>query len=512
MVTTSSTVNLQISMVTTMISALALLSVQGVLGALDNLWHHELSVGLPKRPNARRELVLHAVRGALYAPVFLSFGWLTWTGWLAWAFGALLVIEIGVTLLDFVEEDRSRVLPATERVLHTVLALNYGAFLALLAPELASWAAASTGVDIAERGAWAWVMTVFAAGALGWALRDAAAAWRLAQPALATWQRRPFQVHRRCDVKTILVTGGTGFIGNAVCRHLIERGHKVIVLTRDRARALDLFGPYAEAITALDDIRPSRRVEVVINLAGAPIAGHRWTPARKALLVESRVGTTRKLVEWMRRLPRAPKVLVSASAVGWYGTHASAAFTEQDSAGQDFPAVLCRGWEREAFRASASGTRVVVLRLGLVLGAGGLLARLLPVFRLGLGAPLGTGNQWMPWIDLRDVVRIVEHALGDEQWHGAINAVAPEPVTNCMLSATLASALRRPLWPALPSWPLRIALGEMSTLLLDGQNVIPERLAALGYAFRFPTLAQALAELLTRCPAGQNRASQMNHA
>ena len=162
-----------------MTPALTLLCVQGLLGALDNLWHHELTVRLPSRPDARRELALHALRGALYCPVFLTFGWLAWNGWLAWAFGALLLVEIVVTLLDFVEEDRSRALPATERVLHTVLALNYGAFLALLVPELLLWGTAPTGISRVDRGAWCWIMTVFAAGAFGWGVRDAR--WRPAR-------------------------------------------------------------------------------------------------------------------------------------------------------------------------------------------------------------------------------------------------------------------------------------------------------------------------------------------
>jgi uncharacterized protein (TIGR01777 family) len=499
-------------MVTTMTPALTLLSIQGLLGALDNLWHHELTVRLPSRPEAKRELALHALRGALYGPLFLTLGWFAWNGWLAWAFGALLVVEMVVTLLDFVEEDRSRVLPATERVLHTVLALNYGAFLALLIPQLAQWAAAPTGISIADRGAWSWVMTIFAGGALGWGLRDAVAAWRLARPALATWQREQFQIRRQLHAHGVVVTGGTGFIGSAVCRHLIERGHKVIVLTRDRAKAIDLFGPYAEAITALDEIRPGRRIAAVINLAGAPIASQRWTSARKAVLVESRVGTTRKLVDWMRRLPRPPAVLVNASAVGWYGTHASATFTEEQPPGEDFPALLCRAWEREASRAGKLGMRVVVLRLGLVLGAGGLLGRLLPVFRLGLGAPLGTGQQWMPWIHVQDVATIIEQSLADARWRGAINAVAPEPITNAGFATALANVLRRPLWPAVSAWPLRLALGEMSTLLLDGQNVMPARLAERGYAFRFPTLVQALAQLVLRRATSPRQSPRASHA
>lgn len=482
-------------------AALILLTLQGLLGALDNLWHHEWRGRLPSRPSARRELILHAVRSAIYAPVFLTFGWFAWQGWLAWVFAALLVAELGVTLLDFVEEDRSRLLPASERVLHTVLAVSYGAFLASLAPELMLWASAKSGIVLVERGAWSWVMSVYAAGALGWALRDAAAAWRLATPALATWQRQQFQIRRCLDARNVLVTGATGFIGRALCRRLIEQGHRVIVLARDRSRALDLFGPYCDIVESLDEIRSSRRIEAVINLAGAPIAKRRWTSARKAVLVESRVGTTRALVNWMRARGSPPAVLVSASAVGWYGSSPTGICTEDSPAGEDFPAALCRAWEREASSAHALGVRVVVLRLGLVLGPGGLLSQLLPTFRLALGTTLGAGTQPMPWIHIEDVLRVLERAMSDAAWRGAINAVAPQPVDNRGFSTALARTLSRPLWIKVPARLLRLALGEMSLLLLEGQRVAPVHLAELGYVFRFANLKDALYDLL---PSGDS--------
>jgi hypothetical protein len=484
---------------TIMNTAFFLLAAQGALGAADNLWHHEIKVGLPRMASAQRELWLHAVRSALYAPVFLALAWITLGGWLAWLLVVLLAIELLVTLNDFLEEDRTRALPATERILHTLLAVIYGGFLVALAPVLLHWADQPAGATLGEHGWWSWLFTVYAAGALGWCLRDAIAAWRLSRrPPLASWQRQRYQIRRCPHPQRVLMTGATGFIGRVVARRLIERGHIVVVLCRDRAKARDLFGPHAQIVTALDALRPQDRIDAVINLAGEPIGAARWSAARKAVLVESRVGTTRMLVEWARRLGRAPKVFVSASAIGWYGTHATTSFTESDAAGEDFPAALCSAWEREAARSRSRGTRAVMLRLGLVLGSGGLLKRLLPVFRIGLGAPFGNGAQWMSWVHLEDVVAITERALTDAALEGSINVVAPHPVSNREFSGALARACARPMWPAVPAFLLRWTLGELAVVLLEGQRVEPARLQALGYRFRFPTLSGALRDLLER--------------
>jgi uncharacterized protein len=193
-------------------------------------------------------------------------------------------------------------------------------------------------------------------------------------------------------------------------------------------------------------------------------------------------------------------VLVSASAVGWYGTHGEKTFAENAASGADFPAVVCRAWEREARAAQALGVRVAILRLGLVLGHGGFLARLTPVFGAGLGAPLGNGRQWMPWIHIDDVLALIDTALEDAQYSGAFNAVAPQNVSNREFSRTFARVLRRPLWPALPAWLLRKTLGEMAMLLLEGQRVVPARLMSLGYRFRYASLETALAQIAGRAP------------
>jgi uncharacterized protein (TIGR01777 family) len=492
-------------------SVILLLAMQGALGAADNLWHHEIKVALARKASARRELALHALRSLLYAPVFMVFAWLSLHGRLAWLLATLLIVELAVTLSDFVEEDRTRALPATERILHTLLAVNYGSLLAVLAPLLIEWAKRPTGVAVSTRGWWSWLLTAYALGALAWAVRDAAAAHRLTRPAIASWQRHGFDVRRCAHPQRVLLTGATGFIGRILARRLIERGHRVVVLARNRGKALDLFGPYAQVISELDSLRPHERIDAVINLAGEGIAAARWSQARKAVLVESRIGTTRMLVEWMRRLARPPAVLINASAIGWYGTHVSAAFSEQAVAGEDFPAAICRAWEREAARACSRSTRVVILRLGLVLGDGGLLRRLLPVFRAGLGAPLGDGAQWVSWIHVDDVVAIAEHALTDSNWEGPINVVAPQPLSNRAFSAALAKACGRPLWPAIPGALLRWVLGELAVVVLEGQRAVPARLQALNHNFRFTTLDAALTDILCGSHSGAAR-KEIQHA
>jgi hypothetical protein len=255
--------------------ALALLLLQGLLGAADNLWNHEWKVALPARPAARRELALHALRAALYAPVFLVFGWIEPHGWPAVALAAAVLLELTVTLLDFVEEDRTRTLPANERILHTLLAVNFGAILATAAPLLLQWAQLPAAVLVVDRGGWSWAMSACALGALAWALRDALAVRRLAHPQLATWQRRQLRVVRQGRPRTVVVTGATGFIGRHLCWRLIERGDHVVALVRDRSKAAELFGPHVEAVASLDHVHRTRRIDAVVNLAGAPIAGRR---------------------------------------------------------------------------------------------------------------------------------------------------------------------------------------------------------------------------------------------
>ncbi|HYD99374.1 MAG TPA: TIGR01777 family oxidoreductase [Alphaproteobacteria bacterium] len=472
-----------------MSAALILLTLQGLLGAFDNLWNHEIQVGLAGRPGARRELLLHAVRQMLYAVVFVTLGWLAPMGAFAWAFAGLLLVELLITLWDFVEEDRTRRLSPTERVTHTLLTVNYGAVLGLVAPEWWRWAQAPTGLEAAERGPLAWVMTLYAMGVLLWGGRELLAGLRFATP---DWRRRPFAVGRSEAPLHVVVTGGTGFIGRHLVRRLVADGHGVTVLTRDPALAEFHFGPHAAAVSSLSDIPAGLRVDAVVNLAGAPTLGGPWTARRRRLLRESRTATTRAVVDWLAGRAQRPAVLVSGSAIGFYGRRGDEGLDEAAAPRPEFMSRLCQDWEAEAGRAAALGVRVVALRIGLVLGRGGMLAGLLPSFRLGLGAVLGDGRQWWSWVHIDDLVGLILHALADGGLSGPVNATAPEPVPQREFGRMLGRRLRRPVRLRLPAGPLRLLLGEMAELLLAGQRVLPAKAEAAGYRFRHPTLDRAL--------------------
>ena len=394
------------------------LTVQILLGAFDNLWHHEITERLPARRSARGELALHTARELLYAPIFLALAWWQWHGPFAWLLGALLVVEIGVTL--------ARRLPPLERALHTVLAVNAGILLALLAPVLAGWAARPAAVVAVDHGAWSWWLSASALGVLAWGVRDLIAVVRLGLP--PAWQREPAPLPAADPARRILVTGATGFIGRRLCRHLLGRGDAVTVLSRDAVRAGDLLGPAVQVVESFDAIASGERIDAVVNLAGAPILGAPWTRRRRAHLLASRLDTTRAVVRLLRRLEHPPAVLVSASAVGFYGVTGDAVLDETATARRGFQSLLCRRWEAAAL-AAAPATRVCRLRRGLVLGrGGGALPSLLRPVRLGLGAVLGTGEQWMSWVHEEDVVRAVEFLIGTPGLHGPFNLCAPTPV------------------------------------------------------------------------------------
>lgn len=295
----------------------------------------------------------------------------------------------------------------------------------------------------------------------------------------------------------ILLTGGTGLVGRALCRHFSQQGHSLIVLSRDPGKVAGLCSG-ARGIGSLEELNVTDAVDAVINLAGAPIADRPWTKGRRRMLRESRIDLTRNLVDWMSRRDQAPGVLLSASATGWYGDRGEEQLDETSAAPvADFASQLCQDWEAEVMRAAELGTRVACLRFAPVLAAdGGMLARLLPVFRLGLGGRLGSGQQWMPWIHLDDLVRLFDHLLSNDDCQGIYNACSPMPVRNAEFTRILAQTVRRPaIFPA-PAWLLRLALGEMSILLTGGQHVMPKRTADSGFDWQYPELSAALQQLL----------------
>jgi uncharacterized protein (TIGR01777 family) len=294
----------------------------------------------------------------------------------------------------------------------------------------------------------------------------------------------------------ILLTGGTGLIGRALCRHWLAQGHALSVWSRSPERVAGLCGEAVRGIGRLQDYGPGP-LDAVVNLAGAPIADRPWTHKRKALLWASRIHLTEQLLAWLESRDHRPQVLISGSAVGWYGDGGERELDE-DSAPviEDFAAQLCGAWEETAQRAEALGIRVVLLRTGLVLAReGGFLKRLLPPFRLGLGGPIGNGRQWMPWIHLRDEIGLIDFLLQRENARGPYNACAPQPVRNKAFARALGRALHRPALLPLPGPLLKLGLGELSGLLLGGQKAVPQRALADGYAFRFTDLDSALADL-----------------
>ncbi len=296
----------------------------------------------------------------------------------------------------------------------------------------------------------------------------------------------------------ILLTGGTGLIGRQLCRHWLAQGHRLTVLSRTPESVARICGAQVLGVGRLQDVIGA--VDAVVNLAGAPIADRPWTHKRKALLWSSRISLTESLLAWLERLEQKPAVLISGSAVGWYGDGGERELTEDSGPVQDdFPSQLCIAWEETAARAEALGIRVVLVRTGLVLAAeGGFLSRLLLPFKLALGGPIGNGRQWMPWVHIRDQIALIDFLLHKADARGPYNACAPHPVRNREFAKTLGQVLHRPAFMPMPAFALKVGLGELSGLLLGGQKALPGRLLAAGFTFQFTELRAALDDLSGR--------------
>lgn len=297
----------------------------------------------------------------------------------------------------------------------------------------------------------------------------------------------------------ILITGGTGFIGRHLCQLLHAKNHTLTILSRrPDAQVLEICGEVA-VIHSLAELTPAHRFDAIVNLAGEPILTLRWTEKRKQILWDSRVALTERLVDWIGRAEVKPQVLVSGSAVGYYGNQGDAILDEDSPpVAKGFGQRLCAAWEAAAVKAEAHGVRVCRLRTAPVIGKnGGFLARMLLAFRLGLGGRIGGGRQWMSWIHLDDHIRMTEYLLGNSELSGPFNAAAPEPVTNAQFTETLARLLHRPAFMHIPALALQLAMGEMGELLLSSQRVLPKRIQEAGFKFQFATLEAALKEVLS---------------
>ena len=474
-----------------------LIGLQVAMGAFDTLYHHELTERLAWRPSQARELRLHGVRNLLYAALFIVLGWSVVHGAWAWLVIAVLGVELVITLMDFVEEDMSRKLPASERINHTLLTLNYGAILALLMPVLIDWTRHETAVVAAFHGAWSILAALAAAGVALFGVRDLAAAARVRRLNVGGAAELVQALSGR---HRVLVTGATGFIGRRLVEALVSAGHDVTILARNPAKAGTLAVPL-RIVTSLDQIQNDAALDAVINLAGESVADGLWTLAKRRRIVTSRVRGVRAILRLLARLDQRPGVLIAASAIGWYGLWDDEPLTEFVGGKRCFSHRSCDIVERAAMRAERLGVRVVRLRIGLVLGTdGGFLGRLLLPFEFGLGGRIGRGTQWMSWIERDDLVRLIVHVIATPSLTGAVNATAPGPVPNWTFARELGRALRRPARLPLPAPVLRLAGDFAKELLLGGQRVLPDKAEVSGFKFRHETLASAFAAILGGAP------------
>ena len=297
---------------------------------------------------------------------------------------------------------------------------------------------------------------------------------------------------------TIVIAGGSGFLGRKLARHLESQGHRTLTLSR-RSNPSAGGGPvihWQPDGSAGDLARHLEGIDAVVNLAGEGLADNRWTENRKAAIRQSRIVATRTLVRAVAECAHPPRVFVSGSAIGYYGPRGDEPITEADTPGSDFLAKVCVEWEDEVRPVASSSTRLVIIRTGLALSAdGGALAKMLLPFKLGLGATLGSGTQYMSWIHVDDWTAMVWWAIQNERLIGALNVTAPEPVTNRAFTRTLGRVLKRPALLQAPAFVLQAAMGEMATMILTGQRVLPARAEQLGFRFTHRLLEPALRSL-----------------
>ena len=302
----------------------------------------------------------------------------------------------------------------------------------------------------------------------------------------------------------IVITGATGFVGSRLVQKLNAENHQIIALTRNLVKAKRVFpsltfpnlefvtytpkesGAWQEAISGCN---------AVINLAGEPIA-ERWTAQQKQEIMESRQLGTRKIVEAISKAAVKPKVLVSGSAIGYYGTSETAVFEETSPSGSDFLAQVCQNWEAEAAKVTEFGVRLAILRVGIVLGNGGALAKMIGPFQLFAGGPIGTGRQWFSWIHRDDLVNLILEAVTNDQMSGVYNATAPNPVKMKQFCENLGEVMNRPSWLPVPEFALELLLGDGAMVVLEGQQVLPKKAQALGFQFQYPDLKPALREII----------------
>ena len=294
----------------------------------------------------------------------------------------------------------------------------------------------------------------------------------------------------------LLITGGTGFIGSALCSKLLNnKNHELTILSRNPEK----IKIPAKVISNLNQLEKDASFDVIINLAGEPIADNRWTEKQKHKIITSRIDTTEKIIEFIQSSKHKPKLLINGSAIGYYGINKTNNAIDENGTGDDsFSSQLCKQWETVALEANSFGVRTCLLRTGIVLGInGGALKKMSPPFKIGLGGKIGSGQQWMSWIHLDDLVGIILYCIEHDDLYGAINGTSPNPSTNQDFTKTLGKVLNRPTFMSIPETIIKLLLGQMGVeLLLSGKKILPMKISEKGYQFQYPTLDSALQNIL----------------
>lgn len=295
---------------------------------------------------------------------------------------------------------------------------------------------------------------------------------------------------------TVLITGGTGFIGRHLIPLLQKDNYKIIVVSRTPSKYEDDF--FFKHIELVKDFSQVKHADIVINLAGANLSAKRWSSDYKQEIVNSRLDITNNLIDWISHQQNKPHTLISGSAIGYYGARGNEILDEKSTSGSasEFQVRLCSQWEDAAYRAEGFGVRVCCIRTGVVLGDEGALPQMALPFKFGLGGKLGSGNQYFSWIHINDHVRAVMHLINNKDLQGSFNLTSPNPVTNETLTKTLGKVLNRPTFMTVPGFALKITVGEMAKILLTGQRVVPKKLEESGFEFEYPELESALTQIL----------------
>jgi uncharacterized protein (TIGR01777 family) len=333
----------------------------------------------------------------------------------------------------------------------------------LFVPELLRWQALPTGLNIVDHGIYSWILTVYGVGVIPFAIREYTSFRHLGRNtgAAATTEKS----YPTLASQNILITGGTGFIGQQLCNTLLSQGHSLTLLVKNYSKAASLFGSHNRLtfINNINQLKETDQFDTVINLAGEPIATGRWNQRKKQLIKESRFDTTKQIVHYIKTTHSKPKLFISGSAIGYYGPHGDETLSESSPGTPCFSHELCAQWEAIAQQVQYFGVRVCLLRTGIVLGkTGGALASMLIPFSYGLGGKLGHGRQWMSWIHIDDIIGIILELMKNKNISGPVNATAPNPVNNAEFTKILGRNLHRPTLMTMPGFVLRIIMGEVA--------------------------------------------------